>query len=74
MVAKVINTEASTVEDVIMNMMIICNLAACWTEAPPRIVPVIVPGIAMIPMTLLGGKSSEILARKRGSPTKLTSC
>ena len=52
MAAKVTNTEASTVAAVIMNMMIICSLAAWWTEDPPRIAPVIIPGIAMIPMTL----------------------
>ena len=50
--AKVINTEASTVEAAIMNMMIICSLAAWWTEDPPRMAPVIIPGIEMIPMTL----------------------
>ena len=46
------NTEASTMLAVIMNMMIICSLAAWWTEDPPRIAPVIIPGIEMIPMTL----------------------
>jgi len=52
MAAKVMNTEASTVLAVIMNMMIICSLAAWWTDDPPRIAPVIIPGIAMIPRTL----------------------
>ena len=52
MVIKVMNTEASTMLAVIMNMMIICSLAAWWTEDPPRMAPVIIPGMAMIPMTL----------------------
>ena len=52
MAVKVMNTEASTMLAVIMNIMIICSLAAWWTEDPPRIAPVIIPGIVMIPMTL----------------------
>ena len=52
MAVKVINTEASTVLAVLMNMMIICSFAAWWTEDPPRMAPVIIPGIAMIPITL----------------------
>ena len=36
----------------IMNMIIICNRAACCTSAPPRIAPVIIPGIEMMPKTL----------------------
>jgi hypothetical protein len=39
-----------------MNMIIICNRAACATSAPPRIAPVIVPGIEMIPITLQKGE------------------
>ena len=38
---------------VIMNKMIICSFVACGTEDPPRMVPVIVPGIAMMPVTLV---------------------
>ena len=57
MAAKVMNTEASVAVAEIMNMMIICSLAACWTEDPPRMAPVIIPGIAMIPITLEGNQS-----------------
>jgi hypothetical protein len=46
------NIEASVVVAVIMNRMIICSFAACSTEDPPRMVPVIVPRIAMMPVTL----------------------
>ena len=42
----------STVDADIINMMTICSLAACSTSTPPRIAPVIVPGIEMIPITL----------------------
>jgi len=55
MAAKVVNTDASVVLAVIMNIMIICRRAACWTEDPPRIAPVIMPGMEMIPRTLWGG-------------------
>lgn len=48
----VVTIDARAVEAEIMNMMIICILAACWTEEPPRIAPVIIPGIAIIPRTL----------------------
>lgn len=36
----------------IMNMMTIWSFAACSTEEPPRIAPVIIPGMAIIPSTL----------------------
>ena len=36
----------------IMNMMTICKRAACSTDAPPRIAPVIMPGIETMPRTL----------------------
>lgn len=54
MAAKVVNTEARVVLAVIMNIMIICSLAAWWTDEPPRMAPVIMPGMAMMPNTLLG--------------------
>ena len=43
---------ASAQDATIMNMMTICSRAACSTSAPPRIAPDIIPGIAMIPVTL----------------------
>ena len=43
---------ASVLDADIMNIMIICSRAACCTSAPPRIAPVIMPGIAIIPITL----------------------
>jgi hypothetical protein len=36
----------------IMNMIIICSRAAWCTSAPPRIAPVIIPGMEMRPITL----------------------
>jgi hypothetical protein len=36
----------------IMNMITICSRAACPTSAPPRIAPVIMPGMEMTPTTL----------------------
>ena len=50
--AIVVKIDASAVDAEIMNVIIICNIAACWTEEPPRMAPVIMPGIAMIPITL----------------------
>lgn len=50
----VVKIDASVVAEEIMNVIIICNIAACWTEEPPRIAPVIIPGIAMMPITLEG--------------------
>ena len=50
--AIVVKIDAKVVAEEIMNIMIICSLAACWTEDPPRIAPVIIPGMAMIPRTL----------------------
>jgi hypothetical protein len=44
--------DANVVAEEIMNIMIICSIAACCTEEPPRMAPVIIPGIAMIPRTL----------------------
>lgn len=48
----VVTMEASAVDEEIMNMMTICKRAACSTEEPPRMAPVIMPGMAIIPMTL----------------------
>ena len=48
----VVTIEESAVQEEIMNMMTICSRAACSTEDPPRIAPVIMPGMAMMPMTL----------------------
>ena len=45
---------ASALDATSMNMMIICSRAACCTSAPPRIAPDIIPGIAMMPVTLRG--------------------
>ena len=50
--AKVVITDARVVLAVIMNMIIICNLAAWCTDEPPRIAPVIMPGMAIMPRTL----------------------
>lgn len=47
--------EDKAVDDEIMNMMTIWSLAACWTDDPPRMAPVIIPGMAMIPSTLILG-------------------
>lgn len=41
-------------QEEIMNMMTIWSLAACWTEEPPRMAPVIIPGIDIMPRTLGG--------------------
>ena len=51
-VMTVVTMAASAVDAEIINMMIICSLAACSTEEPPRMAPVIIPGIEMMPMTL----------------------
>ena len=48
----VVTIAASAVDAEIINMMIICSFAACSTEEPPRMAPVIIPGIEMMPMTL----------------------
>lgn len=45
-------TAESTLLPQMRNMTTICSRAACWTDAPPRMAPVIVPGIAMMPITL----------------------
>lgn len=50
MTAVMIQTSALEAE--IMNMMIICSFTACEIDDPPRMAPVIMPGMAMIPMTL----------------------
>ena len=50
----VVTIDESAVQEEIMNMITICRRAACSTEEPPRIAPVIMPGMAMIPMTLEG--------------------
>jgi hypothetical protein len=42
----------STVDADIMNVIIICSRAAWLTSAPPRIAPVIIPGMEMMPITL----------------------
>jgi hypothetical protein len=43
-----------------MNMITICSRAACSTSAPPRIAPVIMPGMYMMPTTLqLMGKGDR---------------
>lgn len=49
----VITIAARVVEAEIMNMMIICSFAACDTEEPPRMAPVIMPGMDIMPMTLI---------------------
>ena len=75
MAEKEINNEASTAAAAIMNMMIICSLAAWWTEDPPMIAPVIVPGIATIPMTLwIEEIPSEREEEKLKPDENLTSC
>lgn len=63
---NVVNMLARVVLAVIMNMMIIWSLAACCTDEPPRMAPVIIPGMEMMPRTdmlLIGGVS----ARRRAS-------
>lgn len=71
------NTEASTALAEIMNMIIICSLAAWWIEDPPRMVPVIIPGMEMIPMTL-NVRINEIRTREKRRlfylTRELTSC
>ncbi|KAF5374501.1 hypothetical protein D9615_009119 [Tricholomella constricta] len=52
MTATAVKIDASAVEEDIMNIMIICSRAACCTDEPPRMAPVIIPGIAIIPRTL----------------------
>jgi hypothetical protein len=49
---KLVKIAAKLVEAVIINMMIICRRAACATSAPPRMAPVIMPGIEIMPSTL----------------------
>ena len=71
MAVMVMNSEASTVEAVIMNMMIICSLAAWWTEDPPRIAPVIIPGIAMIPIVLQKLPGNQTFMQKYDEGTYL---
>jgi hypothetical protein len=44
----------SAFEAAIMNMTTICSRAACSTSEPSRIARVIMPGIAMMPITLTG--------------------
>ena len=44
--------EESTATEEIMNDRIIWSRAACVTDAPPSMEPVIVPGIAIMPITL----------------------
>ena len=56
-VTTVVTIAASAVDAEIINMIIICNFDACSTEEPPRIAPVIIPGIEMIPMTLYTHKA-----------------
>lgn len=51
---RVVNIDARAVDAQIMNMMIIWSFAARSTDAPPRIAPVIIPGIDIMPRTLLG--------------------
>ena len=46
---------ANTLDADIINMIIICRRAAGSTSAPPRIAPVIVPGMEMMPITLQKG-------------------
>lgn len=53
MTENVVKIDARVVDAEIMKTIIICSRAACWTEEPPRIAPVIMPGIAMIPRTLI---------------------
>jgi hypothetical protein len=43
---------ASVLDADIMKMIIICRRAAWCTSAPPRIAPVIIPGMEMRPITL----------------------
>lgn len=53
---NVVNIDARVVDDEIMKTIIIWSRAACCTEDPPRIAPVIIPGIAIIPRTLFHGR------------------
>ena len=48
----VVTIEESAVLEDIMNIITIWRRAACSTEDPPRIAPVIIPGMAIIPITL----------------------
>ena len=51
-VKSVTTMHDSALDADIMNMIIICRRAAWCTSAPPRIAPVIMPGMAMRPITL----------------------
>lgn len=48
-----ITIAANAMLEVNRNMMTICRRAACSTDAPPRMAPDIVPGMDMIPITLM---------------------
>jgi hypothetical protein len=53
MSAKPVATiDESTTTEEIMNIKTIWSRAACVTEAPPSMDPVMAPGIDIIPMTL----------------------
>ncbi len=43
----------------IMNVITICSRAAWSTSAPPRIAPVIIPGMEMMPITLRFKEKSD---------------
>ena len=51
-VKHVVIIDAKAVDEDIMNMITIWSFAAWSTDEPPRIAPVIMPGIAIIPSTL----------------------
>jgi hypothetical protein len=50
--------EDSTTTEEIKNIKTIWSRAACVTEAPPRMEPVMAPGIDIMPITL-GASSAE---------------
>lgn len=50
-VAMTADRVARALDDEIVKMMIDCRRAACSTDAPPRMDPVIIPGMEIRPMT-----------------------
>ena len=67
----VITIPATPMLEVRRNIITICRRAACSTDEPPRMAPDIVPGMAMMPITLLTNKGSS---RSVATGDELASC
>lgn len=63
-VKHVVIIDAKAVDEDIMNMITIWSFAAWSTEEPPRIAPVIIPGIEIMPSTLWEEFSGVVRSRK----------